>query len=114
MVSVCAPPEGAPAPSALVYDANPHGALRLTVVHHTFWGTGSPALLPGAALWVRVGSELDTEEAFQRWRLGFAEAAAAVEVDETRVQVRVTGVVGPVALGTEHRTVLGRGVLDPA
>jgi hypothetical protein len=79
------------APVALVDDSNDLGAVRLTVRH---------AVRPGAAaaLWVRIGSGLDTDEAFEAWRRAFAEATADVVADAKTLQLRVAGEDGPVGI----------------
>jgi hypothetical protein len=79
------------APVALVDDGNDLGAVRLTVQH---------AVRPGAAaaLWVRIGSGLETDAAFDAWRRAFADARAEVVADAKTLQLRVTGEDGPVGI----------------
>lgn len=91
--------DGQPAPRALVYDGNPYGVVRLTVAHHSFWGVESPQANAGAAFWVRIGSGLDTDEAFQQWRHQFTMAPAQVEALPEHVLIKVEGTDGPVVVG---------------
>jgi len=79
------------APAALIDDGNDLGAVRLTVRH---------AVRPGAAaaLWVRIGSGLDTDAAFEAWRRAFADAGAEVAADAQGIRLRVAGVDGPVSI----------------
>lgn len=86
---------------AFIYDGNEHGAVRLTVAHHDFWGVAALTPNAGAAFWVRIGSGLETEEAFHQWRRTFADAHAEVEASLDRVFVRAEGVDGSVVLGTQ-------------
>ena len=93
--------DGKAAPAAVVWDGNPHGALRVTVAHHSFWGVTKPLARAGAALWVRIGSGLKDDAAFTKWRTDFAAAKVQVaEKDDSgeRLAVRVSGADGPVAL----------------
>ncbi|MBL7222051.1 MAG: hypothetical protein ISS69_18225 [Phycisphaerae bacterium] len=56
------------APISIIDDGNPHNVLRLTVDHFAgkrTQGPGNP--LPGAAIWVRIGSGL-TGRRFEKWR----------------------------------------------
>lgn len=90
--------DGTDAPVALVYDGNPHGALRLTVAHHSFWGVDAPTGNAGAALWVRIGGGLESEEAFEAWRRQFAQAEVEAEASPEQVSVSAAGTTGPLAL----------------
>jgi hypothetical protein len=90
---------GAPASAALVYDANPHGAVRLTVTHHVTGFAVSSQVTPGAAFWVRIGSGLQNDEDVAKWRREFAETRADVETTTNRVRVSVNGQDGPVTVG---------------
>lgn len=105
--------DGTPAPAALVHDGNPHGAVRLTVAHHSFWGVETPRAPAAAALWIRVGSALETDEAFHRWRRGFQAAVAEAEADDDQILVTVHGDAGPVVVGTT-RPWAGCFALEPA
>lgn len=89
--------DGNAAPVALVIDGNRHGAMRLTVAHHSFWGIEDASSRAGAAFWVRVGGGLD-DAAFARWRRDFATAAVQVAASPERVRVEVAGADGPVIL----------------
>lgn len=89
---------GDPAPSALVCDGNEHGAIRLTVAHHSFWGIEAADSRPGVALWVRVGSGIADDAAFEAWRAEFAAAEAKTEASGQSVRVEVAGIDGPLAI----------------
>ena len=79
------------APIALVDDGNDLGAVRLTVQH---------AVRPGAAaaLWVRIGSGLATDAAFDAWRRAFAEAGVEMVADAKMLRLRVAGEDGAVSI----------------
>ncbi|MFZ5830900.1 MAG: hypothetical protein ACOY3P_12465, partial [Planctomycetota bacterium] len=94
--------DGRPAETALVDDGNRFGCLRLTIEHdyHRASDGSPPAETQAAvALWIRVGSGLTDEEAFQAWRVAF-EAAVPSEVQLTgkRLRLNVPGIDGPVGL----------------
>jgi hypothetical protein len=90
---------GGDAPSFLIYDGNPFGAVRLAVEHV---GTGETpkfhGVNAGAALWLRAGDGISTEEEFSRWRRQFATAKAQVEATERGIRMKVTGAEGPLSL----------------
>jgi hypothetical protein len=89
--------DGERAPVALVYDANQHGAMRVTVGHHSFWGLGTGDAKAGAAFWIRVGDELD-DAAYAAWRKSFAASSCeGTEVDGT-VTVKAAGADGPLLI----------------
>ncbi len=91
--------DGSPALAYIIYDGNAFGAVRLAVEQvgpgerPVFNGTNA-----GAAFWLRVGSGLKTEAEFSRWREDFASAKAEVEAGPERVELKVVGRDGPVAL----------------
>ncbi len=93
---------GEPAGTALVDDANPDGVVRLTVTHHR--GDAAPASVvgAGAALWVRVGSDLETDDAFDAWRRAFAKAAAEVRCSSSAIDLRAETTDGPLAIETAY------------
>ena len=93
--------DGTASPAAVVFDGNPHGACRLTVAHHSFWGIDTEASIPGASFWVRVGSSLDSNAAFERWLRQFADASAKVDSNGASVRVHVTTPTGPLAVEAE-------------
>ncbi len=87
--------DGTLSPSALVDDANSHGAIRLTIDHHRELTTAQA----GAAFWVRVGSGLDDDAAFEAWRTAFQAASPeTIETSENGIRLAVPGVDGPVIL----------------
>ena len=104
--------EASAAPVALVHDANPHGACRITVAHHSFWGIEAPEALPGAAFWLRVVGGLETEAAFEQWRRRFAEGIVRVDADSEKISVSVEGDDGPLRLAAT-RPFTGPVEVDP-
>ena len=97
--------DGRPASVSLVDDGNSYGCLRLTVGHRSDSplskgdATARPA---GAALWIRVGTGLKSDGAFEAWRNQFqASAPTALEVTESRLRVAVPGLEGPVEIAVE-------------
>jgi len=90
---------GAVAPAALIFDASAPDACRLTVAHHSLWGDASPAVVPGAAFWVRVASDLAPER-FAAWVADFAAAGIAVTADAGRVRLAATGSGQPLVIDT--------------
>lgn len=93
--------QGANAPTNLVYDGNGYGCARLTVTHYAGEKVPLPAQTPAVALWVRIGSGLQDDAAFDTWRKQFASAAAEVQADAEKASFRVQGVDGPVAVASE-------------
>jgi len=96
-----------PAAIALVNDGNDYGAVRLTVSHPGIFTPDDikstedrPRSRPAAAIWVRVGSGLDTEEKFTAWRRDFALATAKADVDDKHIRIEIEGQDGPVIVGT--------------
>ncbi|MBE3099211.1 MAG: hypothetical protein IMZ44_19010 [Planctomycetes bacterium] len=73
---------------ALVDDGNNYGVVRLTVTHYE--GKEPPATVvgAGAALWVRVGSGLKDDAAFQKWRSDFARAEYRGDADEKSLSIK--------------------------
>jgi hypothetical protein len=94
------------APVSLVYDGNEFGAVRLTVRH---------AVRPNAAaaLWVRIGSGLDTDAAFDAWRRAFAGAKAEVAADAKALDFRVAAEDGPIRIIAKSPFKSGA-TIDPA
>jgi len=83
----------------LVYDGNPYGVVRLTVDHH--WIRGKPVAAAGAAFWLRVGSGLATDAAFNTWSAAFTAATMETKADAAGISVRVSGQDGPLALAVK-------------
>ncbi|MCC7492592.1 MAG: hypothetical protein IT204_09610 [Fimbriimonadaceae bacterium] len=88
--------DGRPAQAALVDDANDFGAVRLTVTHQAA-PPATPGSDPGALLWVRVGSGLDTA-GVAAFRQQFAAALHQVQAGPGGVQAQAAGLDGPLAL----------------
>ncbi len=86
---------GQPSAAALIDDANPYGAIRLTIDHDR----EPPTTQAGAAFWVRVGSQLDDDTAFEAWRSAFQAATPKmVEASDQGIRLAIPGVDGPVTL----------------
>jgi hypothetical protein len=94
------------APASLVYDGNEFGAVRLTVRHAVRPGAG-------AALWVRIGSGLDDDAAFDAWRRAFADANAEMVADAKALDFRVAAEDGPIRVIANAPFKSGA-TLDPA
>lgn len=90
---------GSVAPAALVFDGAVPGACRLTVAHHSLWGDASPAVVPGAGLWVRVAADLAPER-FAAWIADFAQAEITVTADAGRVRLAAAGRDRPLVIET--------------
>ena len=88
--------KGREAAAHLVDDGNPHGALRLTIDHQ--WKSALPTSAVGAAIWIRAGSGLATDEAFRAWSDDFAASAMNAQSDTNGITVRVTGQDGPLSI----------------
>ncbi|MBD3267046.1 hypothetical protein GF373_10295 [bacterium] len=90
--------DGKQAPAALVTDGNAYGAMRLEMNH-----VGISRTEPGmAALWIRVGSGLESDKAFEQWQSDFANAKADVTVNKKFVKIAVPGKAGAVAVEVEQ------------
>jgi hypothetical protein len=103
---------GGNAAVALVNDAVNYGALRLTVTHHLGTDEVKAEAFPGAVFWVRVGSGVATPAAVAKWRAEFSAAKTEVTDVSGRVEVRVAGQDGPVAVSA-RAPFLGEGVVEP-
>jgi hypothetical protein len=91
--------DGNIAPVALVHDGNSHGAARITVGHHSFWGLDSTEGKPGAAFWIRVADDLgDAEQA--AWRAALSTSSAEATTEGDNISVQVAGSDGPLTLST--------------
>ena len=87
--------DGGPSAVTLVNDANPFGALRLTIDHRR----QNVSAEAGAGLWIRVGSGLDDEQAFRAWCQQFEKARpTTAEASRERVSLAVPGADGPVSV----------------
>lgn len=91
--------DGQPANIFLVHDQNPFGAMRLAVEHV------DPGQMPvyrghdaGAAFWVRIADGIKSEADFAAWRQQFAEDKVEVAADPGQIQLRATGVDGPMSI----------------
>ena len=88
--------EGKDVSAHLVDDGNLFGVVRLTIDHR--WVRGLSPSAAGAAFWIRVGSGLDTDDAFNAWRAAFAASAVEVRADAAGIAIRVAGQDGPLSI----------------
>jgi hypothetical protein len=91
----------------LLDDGNMHGVQRLTIDH---WGPHDMPNRPpvsydvlkastGAAFWVRIGSQLNTEPKFHAWCRAFAAAKVEqLDVQGDNIAIRVAGTDGEVSV----------------
>jgi hypothetical protein len=87
--------DGRPAAADLVDDDNKYGALRLTIDHHAPEAT----IEAGAAFWVRIGSGLAGDAAFEAWRKQFEQTMpTTVEANGQSVRLAVPGEEGPLSV----------------
>jgi hypothetical protein len=73
---------------ALVNDGNEPGVVRLTVTHYEGPSPAPTVVGAGAAFWVRVGSGLKDDAAFQAWRNRFSKAKADVRLEATKIALK--------------------------
>ena len=98
------------APKAyLIDDGNQFGVQRLTIDH---WGPREMQNRPavsydgltastGAAFWVRIGSQLDTDAKFNAWCRAFAAAKVEqLDVKGDNISIRVAGTDGKISLAS--------------
>jgi hypothetical protein len=83
---------GSAAATALVYDGNDFGAVRLMADHAKERAARTAGSVnAGAAFWLRLGSALGGQAEFESWMESFAEAKADVRAETDRVEVKVRG-----------------------
>jgi len=91
-----------PAKIELVDDANPHGAVRLTVTHYE----GSEKVIDvkgaGTVFLVRIGGGLKTEEEFDLWKRDFSAAKGRAVITEGRLCISATAKDGDMKLETDY------------
>ena len=85
---------------AFVDDGNTYGVVRLTITHYESQESPASVLGAGAAMWVRVGSGLATDEAFRAWRKQFTEARAEARMDGNRLVLKAAGSEGLLQIET--------------
>jgi hypothetical protein len=104
--------DGRKASIALVSDGNKFGVVRLTVEHRA----EHPTAEAGAAFWIRIGSGLAGDKAFDDWRTRFEAARPTrVEVSPQRIDLAVPGEDGAVAVSAQSPFGLGGAVaIEPA
>jgi hypothetical protein len=85
---------------AFVDDANAYGVVRLTVTHYDSQEPPATVVGAGAAMWVRIGSNLATDAAFAAWRKQFAAAKADAAMDAGRLLLKAAGVDRPLQIET--------------
>ncbi|MCL4205474.1 MAG: hypothetical protein KJ000_23575 [Pirellulaceae bacterium] len=86
--------DGTPSDVRLIDDRR-HSVMRLTMEHRR-----EPAsALPGAALWIRVGTSLNSESKFTQWRTEFESLQPiAVQPTDEGIHIEVPGDGGPVSV----------------
>lgn len=95
---------GTAASAAFVDDGNEHGVVRLTVTHYE--GAQPPPTVAGAGavLWVRVGSGLKDDAAFQRWLSQFAAARFVEGADPKTLAFQADAADGAVSIKAAYPT----------
>ena len=93
---------GKPAPAAFVYDGNKYGVVRLTATHYESKDPAPSVVGAGAALWVRVGGGLETDEAFHAWRRQFADARADAMLTSGKLRISAAGADGPLTIDAAY------------
>jgi len=91
--------DGAACPVSIVDDNNPFGAARLTVAH--VWldqSAPSARIQAGVAFWLRIGSGIDTDEAFAAFRKAFDAAPSEVIVTKEGLRIQVSGLTQPLSV----------------
>ena len=91
---------GKEATVAFVDDGNSYGVVRLTVTHYGSQEPPASVVGAGAAMWVRIGSNLATDAAFAAWRKQFAAAKAEAATDAGRLVLKAAGSDGPLKIET--------------
>ncbi len=103
--------DGQPASIALVDDGNKFGVVRLTIEHRHEVRLAEAA----AAIWVRIGSGLADDNAFDAWCRRFQEARPTqFDVSTNHLGIVVPGEAGPVAISVDAPFGQGRITLQPA
>jgi hypothetical protein len=103
--------DGQPASIALVDDGNTFGVVRLTIEHRHEARSAEAA----AAIWVRIGSGLAGDDAFEAWSRRFQEAQPIqVEASTDHLGFAVPSDWGPVAVSADAPFGQGRVTLQPA
>jgi hypothetical protein len=92
---------GTKAGMKLVDDGNRFNCLRLTIEHGgrdelRSAAAGQPPAC--AVFWLRVGSALNSDAAFQAWRTDFESAQCKTVVSDDSIEIRAAGQDGPLAI----------------
>jgi hypothetical protein len=74
--------------------------VRLTVTHYDSQEPPASVVGAGAAMWVRIGSNLATDAALAAWRKQFAAAKAEAAMDAGRLVLKAAGSNGPLKIET--------------
>jgi hypothetical protein len=91
--------DGAASPANIVDDNNAFGAARLTVSHVWFDPSNhTTRAQAGVAFWLRAGSGLASDEAFDAFRKTFNAAAAEVAVTPDSLRIQVAGLSRPLSV----------------
>jgi hypothetical protein len=101
-----------PAKIELVDDANPYGAVRLTITHYEGKEVVPDVSGAGAVFVVRIGGGLKTEADFESWKKDFVSAPGRVVTENGKLCVSATAKDGSLKVETGYPD--GKGtVLDP-
>ena len=86
--------DGTPGEVRLIDDRR-HSVMRLTMEHRR----EQTSAMPGAALWVRVGTSLNNESMFTQWRNEFESLEpVTIQTTDERIRIEVPGVDGLVSV----------------
>ena len=95
--------DGGASPVSIVDDNNAFGAARLTVAHVWIDSSNRTARAhAGAAFWLRVGSGIESDEAFAAFRKAFNAAPSEVAVTPDSLRIRVTGLAQPLSISAKE------------
>lgn len=103
--------KGTKATIAIVKDENEHGVTRLSVKHWSEPETDSLPLkddtvletIPGLVIWTRIGSRLETDEAYEKWCERFiSENPKRLDIDKTGLELEIPGTDGPVKISARN------------
>lgn len=95
--------DASPSLIRILDDGNPFGVLRLTINHRAATASTDPY----AILWVRVGSELNSDAAFESWREQYEASQAEVMIDAQRIRASAPAQIGRVLVSAEQPFGLG-------
>ena len=94
--------DGSASPINIVDDNNAFGAARLTVSH--VWlnpSNHASRVQAGAAFWLRVGSDIESDAAFAAFRKAFTGAPAGIAATPDSLRIQVTGLTQPLSIAAK-------------